>query len=193
MIPNTPLLQRSDAWAYKMRSPADPLVDYERGGVAVGNVSEGLRGYSWAARYDEPTSQVLLYREDKGEDSAVVLVTRPNITRLALSFDQNMRPVLAWVDSTGCFLWYFMPSSSGFGQVQIPGAGYPCVTLDERRPELISDSDVLLAYTRDGNLYCRAQREAYNVEHLLYSGVPSPDLLAFGMSKQLRLQWRLTN
>lgn len=105
MIPTLSLTSMISEWSARIRTPDNPLVDYEVGGIAVGDTSTGLAGYDWTAYFDPDTSNVYLYREDSGIDSKVVLVNRPGITRVALAFDQNMRPVLAWKDETGVFLW----------------------------------------------------------------------------------------
>lgn len=189
MIPTISFADVRTRWEARMRSPDDPLRDFERAGVAVGNTSQGLRGYDWTAYYFG--NQVFLYREDLGDESKVSIVTRADILRIALAFDQNMRPVLAWTDTSGSFLWRYNAALPGYDTLALPGAAYPCLTLDEKRPEGVSNSDVIVSYTKGNDLYCRVQREAYGVEHLLYEDVPDPRLLAFGMTKELRLQWRL--
>lgn len=179
------------AWAARMRSSANPATDFERGGVGVGDTSQGLFGYDWTAYYDSSLDQVFLYREDLGNATRVALVSNSSISRVALAFDQNMRPVLAWLDDDGCSLWYYRAGSSSFEATMIPDAQFPCLTLDERRPAAVENSDVLLTYTKGNDLFCRVQREGYAIEHNLYTAVPNPEVLAFGMTKEMRLQWRL--
>lgn len=194
MIPTLSTFVKRSEWAARMRSPDDPLRDYERGGVGVGDASQGLSSYDWTAFFDSTSSNIYLYREDLGESSKVLLLNHAGITRIALAFDQNMRPLLAWAAGTGTSLWRYS-SSGGGGYITTPiaGARTPCITLDERRPEGVSNSDVILSYTKDdGHLYCRVQRESYGTERKLSTDpVPDPTLLACGMTKECRLQWRL--
>lgn len=193
MIPTLSITTITSQWLARMRTPDNPLVDYERGGVGVGDTSEGLGGYDWTAYFNPDTSGVYLYREDLGAESGTLLVNVPGLVRIALAFDQNMRPVLAWRDGGGTYLWRYRASIPGYEAMLIPGALTPCVTLDERRPEGLGNSDVILSYIKDdSHLYCRVQRETYTVERkLTEEPVPNPHLLACGMTKQCRLQWRL--
>jgi hypothetical protein len=62
------------------------------------------------------------------------------------------------------------------------------VCLDDKRPLQNAVSDVILAYTRSGNLYFRAQRDRYLVEYPLATAVTGT-LDKVGMNTVNRLQF----
>src|SRR5690606_10137576 len=67
-------------------------------------------------------------------------------------------------------------------------------TMDERRAELVADSDIILAYIRDGNFCIRYQRERYQVEHVMRTGVGARcELVSMARNLDNRIQWRFRN
>lgn len=190
MIPSTLSPFGKKEWQWQMRQRADQLRDYEQGSAALNDTAGGLSSHLWTAEFSPTTGDVSIYRDGV---APTVLFNKPGITRIGLAFDQNMRPAVCYSHPDGPGLWYYSATASGNIFFPTPGALYPCISLDDRRPEGISDSDVILTYTKsDNKLYCRVQRESY-AERLLYSGLPNTELVAFGMTKELRLQWRLAN
>jgi hypothetical protein len=74
------------------------LVDYERGGVALNDPSEGYNSYNWKATY--VGEDVVLSREPY--TSSEVVFSYPGITELSFAFDQNMAVTLAgMIDGVG--------------------------------------------------------------------------------------------
>lgn len=170
-----------------MRNRRAPLIDYEVGGVAINDPSQGLRGYDWTAEFDPADGWVYVWREDQGKASKVAVLQRPGITHLGLAFDQNMRVHLCWTDATGSFLWRFSNEAGGMITVPIPGASTPAITLDDHRPERVSDSDIILSYISGTQLCFRVQRELYDVVHATELGTAA-ELNAAGMAG-IRFQW----
>ena len=190
MIPNALSPFGKRPWQWKIRDRADQLRDYEQGSSAVGSTVGGRAAHLWTAEFKPVGGDVILYREGA---QPVVLFNKSGITRIGLAFDQNMRPVICYSHPNGAGLWHYSAAESSTVFLDTPGALYPCTALDDHREEAVSDSDVILTCTKaDHNLYCRVQRENY-AERLLYSGVPELELVAFGMTRELRLQWRLAN
>lgn len=189
MIPTLSVSERFLPWQFKMRDSQSPLVDFEHGGIALNDPSQGLRGYDWTAEYDPESANVYVSRDDL--DTRVAIFNRAGIVRLGLAFDQNMRPNLCFTDSLGTHVWFYMSSTEAMGVLTIPGASSPCITLDDRRPERVSDSDVILSYMNGDNLCVRVQREQFAVEHALALDNPSA-LVAAGMTKELAMQWRVS-
>jgi len=189
MIPTLSISERFMPWQFKMRDPQSPLVDFEHGGIALNDPSQGLRGYDWTAEYDADSANVYASRDDVG--TRVAIFNRAGIIRLGLAFDQNMRPNLCFTDGLGTHVWFYMSSTESMGVLTIPGASSPCITLDDRRPERVSDSDVILSYMNGDNLCIRVQREQFAVEHALALDNPSA-LVAAGMTKELAMQWRVS-
>lgn len=159
-------------WVTSMLPPdtlkVSGLIDREMGGVAVGDASQGLNGWLWTI--EVVGSDVILTRE--GEPSIVLLV-QAGIVDIALAFDQNMRPALAWQDDQE-HIWLrvydsvtqvFVTTDFGIGRS-------PRLTLDDKREVALSTSDIIFAYISNTKLCYRQQREAYLIEHIIAT-VPS--------------------
>lgn len=168
----------------RVNSTLEPLIDYEMGGVALNNPSEGLLVKQWRVRVDGDI--VYLGPEDGDEQSVFI---RPGISEIALAFDQNMQPAVAFVQEGAAWLWWFDSSTSGMVFSQFPGAVNPRLTLDDKRALQAGNSDVILAYLRGSSLYYRQQRDRYQVEYLLSNSPPCGGLACIAMSKGNRLQF----
>lgn len=161
-------------------------IDYEDGGVALNDSSMGSQYQVWRARLIR--NQVLLSAPNTPE---FVLFQGSGISEISFTFDQNMRPVLAFVQAGQPKIWWYDPSSSGQVVTNLPASAItPRVILDDKRAQENSISDVILAYVRNGGLYYRQQRERYLIERLLASGITS-GILRIGFSDQLRLQFMM--
>lgn len=161
------------------------LIDYEMGGIALQDPSQGLRFKLWTVRYNQSTGDVLLSAPAVPES---VAFNRPNVTELSLSFDQNMNPFIAFVQAGAARFWWYDPIVSGqvFEESLIASGITPRCTLDDKRPTQTGNSDIILAYVRAGSLYFRQQRDRYTVEYLLQAGVVG--LKTIGMNAKYRLQ-----
>ena len=163
-----------------------PWVDYEMGGVALNDPSQGLLVKIWRLRYVSP--DVRISADGVAEST---LFTAAGLTELSLAFDQNMRPVVAYVQSGEAKLrWYDALTESVTTTTLAAGVETPRVCLDDKRPLQFGNSDVILAYVRDGGLYFRAQRDRYDVEYLLQADVGGT-LIRVGMNEISRLQFML--
>lgn len=168
----------------RVNSSRVPLVDYEMGGAALNDSSAGLWVKLWRVRVDGDV--VLLGPDGETEQSAF---TRPGISEVALAFDQNMQPVVAFVQDGQAWLWWYDSAVPGMVFTQIAGAVNPRLTLDDKRPVQVASSDVILAYLRGGSLYYRQQRDRYLTEYLLSADPPCGGLASVCMSKGGRLQF----
>lgn len=170
--------------------PVKNEVDYETGGVAIQDPSKGLNYQVWRARILNDKTQIVVDAENVGE---AVLVTGFNITEVSLTFDQNMQPVVAYVeDRQAKMLWYDATIPSNV-TLNLTGAITPRVSLDDKRDNQSLASDVILAYLRDGSLYQRKQRERYDTERLLAANINKPGLIKIGMNTKLRFQFMFRN
>ena len=161
-------------------------IDYEDGGVAINDSSQGNQYQVWRARLIR--DQVLLSAQNTDE---FVLYEAPGITEISFTFDQNMRPVLSFMQAGRAKLRWYDPSAGGQVVTDLPATAItPRVILDDKREKQSSLSDVIIAYVRDGGLYYRQQRDRYQIERLLASGITS-GLLRIGFSDQLRLQFMM--
>lgn len=142
----------------------DDLASLHWGPVALQDTSQGLNVQVWRAdavgdeiRLSAPKSpEFLWYQHSAG------------LHQVSLAFDQNARPVVAFVDSEGgAFLRWFDPVPNDIVNMDLAalGAETPRVTLDDSRPFNIDDSDVILAYVREGALRYRQQRDRFEEEY----------------------------
>lgn len=174
----------------KTLAPEDKLRDWEMGGVALNDPSQGLEYQLW--KY----TLVIDPLTDHGQ----VFVQAPSvlptllfegdfISEIAGAFDQNMNPMVAYQQSGDAKIWWWDPTIPGMVHTTLPpGCIDLRVTLDDKRQFNVADSDIILSYVRDGSLYFRLQRERYATEHLLEEGVLR--LVYSAMNTQWRLQWK---
>lgn len=165
------------------------LVDYEYGGVAIQDPSQGLRVRVWKLWVDVEAVRIAPL---DALGSATTLFSGAGITEVTLSFDNNMMPVVAYLQNDDLKLRWFDLSQSppryvtdDFG----PGIATPYLAFDDKRPQFIGASDVMLFYVRDRKVWVRLLRERWTVE---YEWADIPDhagrILAAGMSRGNRMQ-----
>jgi hypothetical protein len=111
-------------------------------------------------------------------------------TELSLAFDQNCRPVIAYVEAGTIKLYWFDTQAAAQTTTAFDGLGTsPMLCLDDKRTEAATSSDVLLAYLRDGYAYYRQQRDRYGIEYTLGRVLgASPRIMGWGMSAANRVQ-----
>lgn len=180
--------------------PITKTVDYEDGGIAFNDPSQGLLYQRWRAKI---VGDDIVF--DSPAVTPVVVFTRPGITEISFTFDQNMRPVIAFfAGGRGYLRWY---DTAVGNQVVTPLAEdviTPRVTLDDKRATQSGISDIILAYKRGNNLYYRQQRDRFTIEYDPTADMPEPErsetraqiarskgVIKIGMSRQLRLNFML--
>lgn len=165
-------------------------IDYMDGGVAIQDPSLGLNYQVWTA---EIVSDVI---EDNIMLSAPTfpatsVYTGDDITEVSLAFDQSMQPAVAFVEAGVAKLLWYDTTVSELVATEIPGnVTHPRVALDDNREFNRANSDIILAYIRDGALYYRQQRDRYTIERQLSSG-PWIALVRIGMGSTLRFQFQV--
>jgi hypothetical protein len=191
MIPEERLSTVPYPAPYRAPDDADPpskLTDYELGGVALQDASQGLEVQTWTLRADPLTGEVFLGATSVPES---LLFTAAGITEVSLAFDQNMRPFVAFVqDGRAKYRWFDTVLGANRITELDPADENPRCCMDDKRTSQTSlgTNDIILAYVRAGNLYYRQQRDRYETERLLYEDVPGR-LLRVGMHRQYRLQF----
>jgi hypothetical protein len=166
------------------------LVDYERGGLAITDASLGLDYQDWQCKYNLGTGAVSINPVGAAD---ALYVTIPGASEMAFAFDQSMRPVLAYMEgAVGKLRWYDTTVSS-FVTTDFPGIRSPRLTLDDKRPSQLGSSDIIFGYIKaNGDLCYRQQRDRYETERVLHTGVdPSMRLVAVGMAANLRLHFEI--
>lgn len=137
--------------------------DFERGGVALNDSTQGLNVQNWTAKIIGDDLVVI-----DENDVATVILTRPGTTSISLAFDQAMRVTLAFVQDGVAKLWWFDTNINSMTETIIPGgAEFPRLGLDDKRESQRNNSDIILAYMIGKALYYRQQRDRYQIERLL--------------------------
>lgn len=169
------------------RGITDYLIDYEMGGVDIGDASQGLQVKTW-------TGQVIGNDVVLSADSVtpVTVLTVPGITEFGFTFDQNMRVFVAYVVGGNTFFYWYDSTITAYTTTQLPsGSKCPRCSLDDKRPLEALSSDIILVYLRAGSMYFRAQRDRYGVEYLLTNAVAGKLLAQVGMNSVNRFQFFL--
>ena len=168
------------------------LVDYELGGIALNDPSQGLMVQNWRARYVPPDIKVGPFPY-----SAESTVISPSgvVTELSLAFDQNMHANVAYVMNGTAYLYYYDSVDEDHRTIELAdGAESPFLCLDDKRPfsTTTNANDVLALYIVGNKLRYRQQRERFGVERELYT-LPSGQFRVkrFGMHQALRVQIEL--
>lgn len=162
-----------------------PLVDYEMGGIALYDASQGLQVKLWTAFVDG--ENVFIHSQDV---APILLFSLPGIREISLAFDQNMRPFIAFMQHSLARYWWYDTQISAMRFSDLPEATSPRCTLDDKRTMQTGTSDILLAYVKNNNLYYREQRDRFTVEYLLREDV-NAELITIGMAKNNRVRFKL--
>lgn len=184
------------AYPVKGPLPEDNLQDWELGGVALNDPSQGLMVKVWhlQATKRAGSDDVDVTVSAPGV-APTLLFTVPGITEVALAFDQNMNPFVAYHQGSDAKIYWYDPTIPGMTHTTLPsGIRTMRCTMDERRAELVADGDIILAYIREGNFCVLYQRERYEVEHVMRTGVGARcELVSMARNRGNRIQWRFRN
>jgi hypothetical protein len=174
-------------WISPDERTTSPLVDYERGGVALLDASQGLMGYTWRCWVEE--AHVYVQRNGM---PPVLLFSDLGITEMSFTFDQNMRYCVAYVQRDVMKMRWYDSYVAQFVTTTFPLAKNPRVALDDKRSASLGTSDMILAYIRNNTLYYRQQRDRFTIERALRTNIdPSMKLRNIGMGRNLRFQFEL--
>lgn len=164
-----------------------PLVDYELGGVALLDASQGLMVKVWRCWLE----QYNVWLQGEG-DVPILLFQEIGLSEIALCFDQNMRWSVAYIQDGILKLRWYDSFVSAYVTSIFDAARTPKMALDDKRAMQLDTSDMILAYMRGSALYYRQQRDRFSVERVLRSDLYTTTRLKnIGMGKSLRLQFEL--
>lgn len=158
--------------------------DFESGPIAFSDTSQGLYYQVWYGQAFEDRISLWTDTVDK-----IQVVSGTNITELSFTFDQNGRPSVLYLQY-GLMKLFWYDSSLG-GEITTTfstGNISPKIFLDDKRGTQSGNSDMIIGYIRNTNLYYRQQRDRFLVEYLLARDVIGR-LERFGMGRNLRLQF----
>lgn len=203
MLPDNTLSPKAfvSGFSFPVKGPGDFLVDWELAGIYLNDLSQGLEYKLWQvnAVFNIDTGLVDIILSAPGGVAAGelsrVLFSAADITQVALSFDQNMNPFIAYEEAGFAKIYWYDPTLPGMVHTNLPTGCYDLrCTLDDKRQFNVGNSDIVLSYIRAGNLCVRYQRDRYAIEYVLKSGIGNDArLVSLAMNVGSRLQWRLRN
>ncbi len=165
-----------------------PTESWENGGVALSDPSEDLTKYVWQAWTDGTT--ITVKRDDL--DTYHVVLMDTNITEIDLTFDQNMRPCIAYVANGISKLYWYDAQQAKQVIDEYPLITNPRVSLDDKRRFNVANSDIIFAYQKGDTLCYRVQRERFSLERVLATNPKKRLLWRIGMGRNNRFlfYWR---
>ncbi len=164
--------------------PFTDLVDYADGPIYIQDASEGLNYQVWRARV---IGDVVYITSPTTPETPVMSVRC--ISEVSLTFDQNARYVISYLVEGTLWIYWFDPVLSRFVHTQLEeDVISPRIDLDDKRPLALESSNIILAYVKDNNLYCRSQQDRYQIPYLLEENVYGR-LLRIGMNINYRFQF----
>lgn len=172
-------------WSEKQREK--PLTGYHIGGVNVSDPSQGLEVKLWTVGYDKDTGGVAVSAPGS---VTTVLFTAADVEELDLAFDQNMRPIVTYVQAGVAKFYWYDPNVANYIHTTLPaGAKNPRVAMDDTRYQFTaSNSTVIIAYMRNDSLMVKYQTDRYTAEHMLQEDCGGT-LVNIGMNKKWRFQF----
>lgn len=166
------------------------LYDFERGGLAIQDASQGIDLQTWVCWYDRENNIRVKPLSTAGNGQ--ILITTTGVKRLSFAFDRNMQPAVAYQKAEGVYFYWYDTSIPGFVTTFYAGSRTPRLAHDDKLYFASSRSDVLLCYLRDAGLYMRLQRERYTVEYTLRTDLSkAARLVNMGMTEQRRVQFEM--
>jgi hypothetical protein len=167
----------------------DRKVDYEAGGVALNDPTQGLRVYTWRIQA-VGASAILDVPEDVLIEPVTLFTAVATITEISFTFDLNMQPSVAYVAGGVAYFWYYDTALSAYTTLTLTGAASPRCLLDDRRATQTLNADVLLFYLRDGYLWERIQRDRFEIEYQMMA-TDAPAIARIGFTTGYRIQIEL--
>ena len=167
--------------------PPTALTDYELGGIALRDPSQGLQVQVWTFGYDGANVWA-----SAPSVAQTTLFTLANVTQLSGAFDQNMNPAVAFIAAGIPQLWWFDTVAHAQVFTTFTGINSPRVAMDDKRSleTQVGSNDVIFAYLKSGGLYFRAQRDRYGVEYPLTTIDPAYTFVQMGMNSVNRFQFQ---
>ena len=159
------------------------LTDYEWGGVDIRNTTQGLYHSIWRGEYQGDSIKVT------NDINTHFIPTPSNLQEVSFCFDYNMNYMLAYTDDQEkSYIEYYDTLENDYVKKEIVGKNL-IVSLDVAKPYLSSTNDIILSYIKDDSLCFRLQRERFDIERVLKTGVTS--LYNAGLMTNFRFGWEV--
>lgn len=177
--------------------PTDNTYCYQLGGIALSDPSQGLMVQVW---YLEITGMGTTATLSSPNTLPTNLFTVADLTWVSLAFDSNMKPAVSYISYGNAYLWWYDATIPGYNIITLPsGSVNPCCTFDDKRPDSVEagQSDIILSYINNNNLYFRQQRDRFLIEYFLKGSIsslsPNPQLTKIGMNVKYYLQFEFNS
>lgn len=159
---------------------------WELGGISISDPSEDFK-YFWRGFISGKS----IFLERQGQVPVKVVQFSGEVSEISFSFDQNMKPVVAFVEDGVSKLNFYDTVLQKEVTKVFKGARNPRVSLDDKRRFAASYSDVILAYLKGDALFYRLQRERYEIEHLVSTVSRGSSLAQIGMTEDRRFLFHI--
>jgi len=167
-----------------LNEPYVPLYQKVWGGVELNDGTQGRMVRYWEVSYDGTNINI-----NPESDPVVFSIVQADVETVSLGFDANMSPVIGWQSVGTSNIYFYDGATFTFQTITISGTTSCRVFLDDPRDFNSSESDVMIAYTKNNTLYYRQQRDNYTIE---YTIGPTVKLLTkAGLNTVNRLQFEL--
>lgn len=163
---------------------------FHMGPVSIQDTSKGLLYKMWRARISD--NKILLSSGDV--DEFVQYTHTHPLREVSLAFDQNANPYFSFTSIAGIsYIRWWNPLIPAMETTELDSDVIsPRITLDDARRRNIQNSDVILAYIRNGILRYRKQRERWLTEYTPTEGVDGSVVkMDFLSHVSMNSQWRL--
>jgi len=170
---------------YPVTSKEGTPIDWELGGIALNDPSEGFLVQVWEFTI---TGGNVTVGVEGSLDPPEILIPAARVTEISGSFDSAMNPILAYVQDEEVKLRWYNPDVTGYATTAFPGYRTPRLTLDDKRPNHDTDRDVLLFAMKGDTLVYRQQRDKYGTERALSTDTTYFELGRVGMNRGNRVQ-----
>jgi len=173
--------------------------DWERGPLALEDITAGLFYQDWKLTWDFNTGDFTVTPQSYGFASKVLFGV-PGVTQCSLAFDKTGHVNIAYTSNGMPYLYWYDTVAAGWLTTALPGAvNCPTLTLDDKRKMESANNDIILWWTEDQGggsytLYRALQRDRFDplVPKLMQSGLPK-NIFKCGMHDGLRIQLSLSN
>lgn len=165
------------------------LSDWEMGGVALNDASQGLMVRNWRC-WMEGGGYVRLQAEN--DETIHDLFQESGIRELSFCFDQNMRWAVAYSLEDETKLRWYDSLVAAYVVSTFPLVSSPKLGMDDKRPMHMDTNDMIFAYISDSKLCYRQQRDRFMNERVLRENLfPGSAIRNIGMNDHLRFQIEL--
>jgi len=172
-------------------STTSNILDYETGGINVFDSSQGIQVQSWRGRLIG--DDIILDVPNNINITPYLAYSGTNISEFSFTFNQNMNPIVVFVQSGSSKMYWYDSSLGGYTVTDYGNTvTNPRVSLDDKRLEQTSNSDVIFAYIREGSLYYRQQRDRFTIERLLRNNCSYLKKIGMGTNNRFLFQGTFT-